>query len=387
MTQDGSVFDAMVPNYRRACDRWPDAPALRKHYKLLIQSDFDDFGLIESIKSFLESVCLTILGDFGHPLPANRPSLTELFTAALKPLGMQNTRGGSSLDRVLSAFNKLADALSDVRNEYGALAHGKHGFFESLTRDENRAFLHTGDAVLAMLLNALEGTSPALASTREPYKRFQHFNDRIDRSVQVSADVDVDSGQQTVVIKIVASGKDDALELRIEPSELLFAIDRLAYVEVVNATARQTLNASLDEDYAPWADTDESVKALSSSAPVQAGSRANLTAEYIGHLSPLRSGLRKFLAGEKLDGSAQVNGMSFLASLLATAEENMALDIWQSETRQARLRVALRRVISYFHSDMNPRSTAEKLVTWLRIQSAGVEALDGKDGSADVSGT
>ena len=385
MAQDANVFDAVVPNYRRACGRWPDAPALGKYYQLLIKRDYDDLGLIECVKSFVESVCLTILGDFGEPMPNARPSLTELFGAALKPLGMRNTRGGGNVSRLLSAFNKLADALSDVRNEFGAIAHGKDGFVESLTRDENRAFLHTGDAILAILLNALDGTAPDLISTREPYERFQHFNERIDRYVQVASDVDFDREPPTIVVKISAAGQSDALELRIEPSRLLFAIDRGAFVEVVNLVASQELKDLVDEDETMWPASTEGEELLPS-IPQREGSRTTLTAAYVGRLAPLRSGLKRFLAGEELDDSSQLDGTNVLASLLATADSNMAIDIWKSEARQARLRIALRRVIDTFYLDANAKLVADKLVTWLRNQSAAVETSDGADINIGVGG-
>jgi hypothetical protein len=377
MTGDADVFDATLPNYRRAFLRWPGAPSLGKHYRLLAGCDCDDLGVIEYVKSFVESVCLTILGDFRQPLPTDRPSLTELFNAALKPLGMQNSRGGGNVSRLLSAFNRLVDALTDVRNEYGTVAHGKDGFFESLTRDENRAFLHTGDAILAILLNALEGTAPDLSSTREPYERFQHFNELIDRSIQLTAEVDIDSGPPTIVVNVVAAGRDDSLELRIEPSRLLFAIDRGAFVEIVNATANQTSEPAEEEDR-PWSGTVEAVTGVGAPLTREA-SRVVLTAKYAGRFSPLSTSLARFLIGEQLDVSSQVEGMGFLASLLATAEENMTLDIWRSEARQARLRIALRDVVSKFCPGANARATADRLVTWLKIQSPGTEPLENAD--------
>lgn len=377
MTNDTNSFDVDLPGYRRACDRWPGAPALGKYYKLLASCDRDDLGVIEYVKSFVESVCLTILGDFGQALPADRPSLTELFNAALKPLGLQNSRGGGNVSRLLSAFNRLADALSDVRNEHGAVAHGKDGFFESLSKDENRAFLHTGDAILAILLNALDGTAPNLSTTREPYERFQHFNERIDRSVQLTSEIDSDAGPPMFVVNIAAAGRDDSLELRIEPSRLLFAIDRGAFVEIMNATANRAVEPVEEEDLT-WSGTSETVEGMSRALPLESSS-VILAAGYTGYLSPLRASLNQFLVGEGLDVSRQVDGMSFLASLLATAEDNMAIDIWRSEGRQARLKIALRDLVSEFFPDENARATADRLMTWFKIQSPGTEHLEETD--------
>jgi hypothetical protein len=60
------------------------------------------FGLVDHVKSFLESVCVTIMGELREPMPSSTPSTTELLVAALGPLGLRNTKGASKLDKVLS---------------------------------------------------------------------------------------------------------------------------------------------------------------------------------------------------------------------------------------------------------------------------------------------
>jgi hypothetical protein len=166
-------LDALAPNYRRAQQRWPGAPTLAKCHEAL-RSCFDSnaHGIVEHVKSFIESVCLTIMGELREPMPSSTPSTTDLLVAALSPLGLRNSKGASKLDKVLSGFNRLADALTEMRNDNGPLAHGKDGFLDALTTDHARAFLHAGDAILGVLLNALEGKQPDLTVTREPYESF-----------------------------------------------------------------------------------------------------------------------------------------------------------------------------------------------------------------------
>jgi hypothetical protein len=43
-----------------------------------------------------------------------------------------------------------------------------------------RTYLYIGDAILGLLLSALEGKEPDLEFTREPYERFLQFNNQID---------------------------------------------------------------------------------------------------------------------------------------------------------------------------------------------------------------
>ena len=136
-------LDALAPNYRRAHQRWPDAPTLTKCREALrVSFDTNGHGLVEHVKSFMESVCLTIMGELREPMPSGTPSTTDLLIAALNPLGLKNTRGASKLDKVLSAFNRLADALTEMRNDNGPVAHGKDAFLDALTVDHARAFLH-----------------------------------------------------------------------------------------------------------------------------------------------------------------------------------------------------------------------------------------------------
>jgi hypothetical protein len=100
-----------LPNYARARDRWPQAQALAHHCEAISSCIAGNgHGVVEYVKSFIECICITILSEFGEPLPSADPVSTELLVAALKPLGLQNSRGASKLDKVLSAFNRLSDA-------------------------------------------------------------------------------------------------------------------------------------------------------------------------------------------------------------------------------------------------------------------------------------
>lgn len=360
-------FDVLSPNYLNAKQRWPQAPMLAKCYESLRACyESNAFGLVEFVKSFIESACVTILTEFHQPLPSSTPSTTELLVAALKPLGLQNTKGASKLSKVLSGFNKLADALTEMRNEHGTVAHGKDAFLDAITADHARAFLHVGDAILGLLLNALEGKEPDLIVTREPYERFEHHNERIDRAVFIKARVDEDEGRPLFVLAVATGPMNEAIEIRVEPSRLLYGIDRLAYVEVLR-TAAEAIHEEEDEvsitvptdfeyEHTPPEPSSPLIKRLPS---------------YSGILAPLRSGLEGFLVSEGLDPTlAAPDGASLSDSLLATAEQHIGLDWRQREPLQARLKVACRRVMVNFgiNSEM-AEGIAERLVAWMRIQA------------------
>jgi hypothetical protein len=365
-------FDALAPNYRRAQQRWPDAPTLARRLEALRACfDTNTHGQVEHVKSFIESVCLTIMGELREPMPSATPSTTELLVAALSPLGLRNTRGASKLDKVLSGFNKLADALTEMRNDNGPVAHGKDAFLDALTADHARAFVHAGDAILSVLLNALEGKQPDLTVTREPYESFPHLNEPIDRAVSVEARIDEDCERPMVVFSVAAGPRGEAIELRVEPSRLLYGIDRSAYIEVLRTAdlvVAETGEGEDEEEVAPSTGPVAPAGLDAASVPVPL---AELVPTYGGALEVLREGLGDFLTAEGVDPAPAAEGGARLTdSLLATVEQNMGLDWKRREPLQARLKVACKRVLVRFGSDAaKAENVAERLVAWLRVQA------------------
>jgi len=365
-------LDALAPNYRRAQQRWPDAPTLAKcHEALRGCFDTNAHGLVEHVKSFIESVCLTIMGELREPMPSAAPSTTDLLVAALSPLGLRNTRGASKLDKVLSGFNRLADALTEMRNDNGPVAHGKDAFLDALTADHARAFLHAGDAILGVLLNALEGKQPDLTVTREPYESFPHLNERIDRAVSVEARIDEEGERPMVVFSVATGPRGEAIELRVEPSRLLYGIDRSAYIEVLRTADLVVAEAEEGEGEEEAVATAEPVAPAGLTAASVDVPLAELVPAYAGPLQALRPGVEDFLTAEGVDPAAAAEGGARLVdSLLATVEQNMGLDWKRREPLQARLKVACKRVLVRFGSTPDKAErVAERLVAWLRVQA------------------
>jgi len=355
-------LDAVAPNYRRACARWPEAATLAGSYGALASCfEANPYGSIEHVKSFVECVCLTILAEFGDEPPSGTPTTTELLVVALRSLGLQNSRGASKLDKVLSGFNRLADALTDMRNDCGPVAHGKDGFLDALTADNSRAFVHTGDAIVSVLMNALEGKEPDLVATREPYQSFMHLNARIDRAVSVSARVEEDDDRATVVVAVSTAASDEAFEIRVVPSRFLYGLDRLAYVEVLKST---DLAVSVVEEPLPTPENTELVRASSISPLIESVST------YAGRLTPVRTALELKLTVEGLSPTTILADGSVLTdTLLATADKNMGLDWTRREALKAGLKISLKRVLVHFgFADRHPEAIAEELVELMRDQ-------------------
>lgn len=378
-------LDVVAPNYRRAVRRWPEAPTLATAYDALNERFVGNHhGLVEHVKSFIESVCVTIMGELREPMPSSTPSTTDLLVAALRPLGLRNTRGASKLDKVLSGFNKLADALGDMRDENGPVAHGKDAFLDAVSADHARAFLHAGDAILGVLLNAFEGRQPDLSVTREPYESFPHLNERIDRAVSVEVRIE-DEGERPMVVFSVATGpRGEAIELRVEPSRLLYGIDRLAYIEVLKSADLAATEFDGGEEQ-PVPETTEAVETVVEDGLPVAGPIASIVSSYSGILEPLRGGLEGFLVAESAEiTETDAEGRHLTDSLLATAEQNIGLDWKQREPLQARLKIACKRVFAHFGSTAEVADRlADRMLAWLRIQAP--ETLAGSQAAQSVA--
>jgi hypothetical protein len=367
--------DSIAPNYLRAKDHWPDATNLSHCYGEIADCySGSNHGLVEHVKSMLECVCITILEEFGRPMPSSTPSTTELLVEALQPLGLRNTRGASKMDKVLSGYNKLSDALSEMRNENGPVAHGRDGFLEALEADHARAFLHTGDAILGLLLNALEGKEPDLSKTREPYERFPHHNTRIDRSVEVDATVDLDGDVPIVLLTFTTGGSAEAFEVKAEPSRLLYGVDRPAYIEILGTTAPELP----DQEVKPEPSIPD-IAGKSHARPVSGAMvlSSDITA-YEGRLSELRPALIDFVREEGWSGKRPGDG-GMVDSLLTLTDQNLGLDWKNSERSQARLKVACRRLLTRLGFDpKEAEEAAERYISWLRIQ-----VPDGENGGSN----
>jgi hypothetical protein len=366
-----ATFDDFTPNFLKAKERWPDAPLLTSHYDAIVESyRGSGHDIIATSKSFVECVCRTILGEFGKPEPASDSNTTYLLSQALKALGLANTKGASRLDDILTAHNKMADALSFVRNNYDAGAHGKDGFLDTLNKNECRAYLITADSLVAILLGAYEGHEPDLRFTREPYERFAHLHDRVNRAVSVQASVDSDSGTDTLVVAFSTPSLPDGIELRLEPSELLYALDRTAYLEMLVASSQPTQ----DEQ-----ETVPAVEAIAEAVPAVAipipSSPVQIVETYNGQLSALKGALdAQLLTLGGLESALGTANNSFRDSLLATAEQHMGLDWNERLPMRAAMKVAMKRVCLRFGIDPSRAEQNSELLTGWFAANAPVQA-------------
>ena len=262
---------------------------------------------------------------------------------------------------MLGAHNKMADALSFMRNNYDPGAHGKDGFLDTLSTNECRAYLVTADTILALLLAAYDGKEPDLLATREPYERFERFHRLIDQNVAMGASIDDETG--LLMVTLQTPSLPDGIELILEPSKLLYALDRFAYVELLRSAAVPVPSVEAESTVAPIVSAQ-----FVAAAPVT----PQIVPEYNGSLSPLKGPLQEYLHG--LGGLEGIWASTQLCdSILATAEGSMGLDWTSRPPLQAAMKVSLRRTLVRFGIEAKRAElTAEGLVAWLKTHAANL---------------
>jgi hypothetical protein len=375
-------LDDIAPAIRAACERWPDAANLQQHYRDLARAwEEEGSSVIELTKSFLECVCWTVLNELSAPKPdTSTPTTSELLSCVLDALGLRNQRGVGPLGKVISGHNKLAEGLNELRNQDGSVAHGRDGFLDAISTRHARVYLLSADAVVALILSAYDGKEPNLRTTREPPERFRHLNERIDAGCALDAEVDLEDGVLVIRVQAGAQTPEEAIELRVPPSELLYQLDRQAYVSVLEALG----------GIAPADETEEEAEAFEPVAeverePVEDGEEGTPTAapepapepvkqqlldDYRGRFREKVHPLYEFVVHQLLEGSDDQaeRVRRFVNTLLAEMEHLAVVDWARREPERAAVRVALKRLIRLAAIDGLDNKAVEPLLDWLGRQ-------------------
>ena len=132
---------------------------------------------------------------------------------------------------LIKEHNRLADALRVFRNEAGTVSHGKDGFIRKLSVHHRRAALLAADAIVTFLHEAYLEREPDPVLTLEPFDRFAESNATIDEYASIIAEADEDG----ILRALVLLPNDEEITLTVEPSRLLFGVDREAYKLALNA--------------------------------------------------------------------------------------------------------------------------------------------------------
>jgi len=223
------------PAIRECCAYWREAPMLQQTFEALEKSfSADNDACIDSAKCVIEVVCQIIVNELDGSLRPKEetPAFGTWVSAAVRALKLGDVRN-TAFKKLVSQHHKLTTALGDLRNDAGPVSHGRDGFIERLSAYHRRAAVLSADAIVAFLHQAYIETEPNLVQTREPYDRFPVQNAMIDKWCSYTA-AEID-GDGLLSVAIALPNEAGNVEIDANPSELLFQLDRQAYIEALNA--------------------------------------------------------------------------------------------------------------------------------------------------------
>ncbi len=194
----------------------------------------DNDACIDCAKAMVEVVCRVIVDELDSPTapvkpPEANPPFGMWVSAAVRALKLGDNRH-SAFQKMVSQHHKLTESLGALRNDAGPVSHGRDGFISRLSAYHRRAAVLSADAIVSFLHQAYLDADLNLAQTREPYERFAAWHEVIDRHIAVAAE----NGESDFTL-IFRLPEQEEIALTVEPSRLLFQLDRQAYIAAFEA--------------------------------------------------------------------------------------------------------------------------------------------------------
>jgi len=188
------------------------------------------------------------------------------------------------------------------------------------------------------------------------------------------------------VVTLRTGSLQEGLELRIEPSRLLYAIDRTAYVEFLSSSREGVPTDVTSGDSEEISDLSIELRR----APEPEPAVAEAVSSYEGVLSPLKEGFDEYFRAIGVIASDDRSSHELRDSLLAATEPHLGLDWTVREPLVAAMKVALRRTLVRFGIDREQaESKAEQLTSWLKIYASDLYGIESRimssTGSSDRS--
>ena len=240
------------PGIQAFCSHWRHAPMLQQTLDALEREFADDSDAsIDAAKALVECACRLLVEELDDPAAPLKPAKSDVPLAELLGLATRMLDLGEVRDRAFATLikehNRLADALRVFRNEAGTVSHGKDGFIRKLSVHHRRAALLAADAIVTFLHEAYLEREPDPVRTMEPLDRSAESNAIIDEHTAIVAEADEDGFLQVRVLL----PNEDEISLSVEPSRLLFGVDRAAYKLALNACRDAAASKlSVDEEVA-----------------------------------------------------------------------------------------------------------------------------------------
>lgn len=224
------------PGIRAFCTHWKHAPMLQQTFETLEREFADENdACIDAAKGLVECACRVLIEELDDPVSPKKPveadpKLGHLVGVATRLLDLGEIRDRAFAD-LIKKHNNLTETLRVLRNQAGTLSHGKDGFISKLSAHHRRSSMLAADAIITFLHEAYLEREPDPIRTLEPYERFEVSNALIDEYAAVRSE---DNEDGLLNVSVILPGGDE-VPLAIEPSRLLFGVDREAYKLVLNA--------------------------------------------------------------------------------------------------------------------------------------------------------
>jgi Abortive infection C-terminus len=175
---------------------------------------------IDGAKCLIECVCKTILDEHGVAYKKDI-DVIPLVKRTASTLGISADQGDGPLRQIASGLTTITQGLAELRNEAGPFGHGKRADHPALRRPHRTLAVITAEAIAVILYEAHVERPLNLKFTRKPYDPEDGINERIDLAVQVGFDADT---HEFII--------NDAMRFR--PSQVMYELDREAYIDVVS---------------------------------------------------------------------------------------------------------------------------------------------------------
>ena len=231
------------PGIKAFQEHWRQAPMLQQTFETL-EREFaeENDACIDAAKGFVECACRVLIQELDNPLnpiqswpdspiKAAYPTFNNWVSAAFRLMSIVERRD-DQFSKVVSQHYNLTEALGKFRDLAGTISHGKEGLSQKLSVHHRRSALLAADALVTFLHESYLEREPDPTRTFEPYERFEVSNAVIDNACSVRWVPDTDDGLLHVVVVLPG---DEEVGLAIEPSRLLFGVDREAYKFALNA--------------------------------------------------------------------------------------------------------------------------------------------------------
>ena len=230
------------PGIKAFCTYWRHAPMLQQTFETLEREFADENdACIDAAKGFVECACRLLIQELDDPanpiknwpdspIRGSHPSFNNWVSAAFRLLAIVEHRD-DPFSKIISQHYNLTEALGKFRDAAGTVSHGKEGLSQKLSAHHRRSALLAADAIVTFLHESYLEREPDPVRTFEPYERFAASNAVIDEFASLKAELDEEGFLRAVVV--LPGG--DVVPLAVEPSRLLFGVDREAYKLVLTA--------------------------------------------------------------------------------------------------------------------------------------------------------